>query len=202
MFFYGERKSVEEVFQEVVRDQGYYQTSGGGITCSGGECMQQSRFVGALFRKCREQGIHTALDTCGEFPAEALDGVIEYTDLVLFDLKHMDAGKHREYTGFGNGRILENLERIVRYKTPVRIRVPVIPGYNDSSENLKATAEYVKGLGPEIWVDLLPYHRFGVGKYQMLDRPYLLEGVRSPSDEQKEAYGKIFMDAGVHCKIH
>ena len=202
MFFYGERKSVEEIFREVVKDQGYYKLSGGGITCSGGECMLQPQAVGTLFMKCKERGIHTTLDTCGEFPAEALHGVLEYTDLVLFDLKHMNPEKHREYTAFGNEQILQNLERIVRYGTQIWIRIPVVPGYNDSMENLTATADYIRKLDSGLHVDLLPYHRFGEGKYQMLDIPYKLRGIASPSDGQKEYYKKIFTDAGLDCTIH
>ena len=202
MFFYGEEKTMESVFEEVVRDKGFYETSGGGVTCSGGECMIQADFVSELFRKCKEEGIHTTLDTCGYFPPENIEKVLPYTDLVLYDVKLMDNEKHKEYTGASNELILDNLKRIHEYPVKIFIRIPVIPGYNDSEEDLAATAEFVKELDPSLHVDLLPYHRFGLGKYKMLDMPYLPEGVSSPTEEQKEGYKRIFINSGLDCTMH
>ena len=202
MFFYGEEKTIDKVFEEVMKDKGFYETSGGGVTCSGGEAMLQPEFVAELFRRCKEEEIHTTLDTCGQFPSENIEKVLPYTDLVLYDIKHMDTEKHREYTGFGNELILENLKKIHEYPVKIFIRIPVIPGYNDSEENLAATAEFVKELDPSLHVDLLPYHRFGLGKYKMLDMPYLLEGVSSPDAEQKESYKRIFINFGLDCTMH
>ncbi|MBO4862131.1 MAG: glycyl-radical enzyme activating protein [Firmicutes bacterium] len=202
MFFYGEEKTVDQVFEEVMRDKGFYESSGGGVTCSGGECMMQADFVGELFRRCKERGIHTTLDTCGHFPSEGLEKVLPHTDLVLYDIKHMDSGKHREFTGVGNELILQNLKLILDASIKVFIRVPVIPSYNDSVESLMAIAGFIKELDPSLHVDLLPYHRFGLAKYKMLDMPYLPEDVSSPTEEQKESYKRIFINLGLDCVMH
>ena len=202
MFFYGERKSVDAVWDEVLRDKGYYETSGGGVTCSGGECMLQPDFVGALFRRCREAGIHTALDTCGQFPPASIEKVLPYTDLVLYDIKEMDSEKHALFTGAGNEQILENLKRIRAYPATVRIRIPVIPGWNDDATDLRATAEFVRALDPGLHVDLLPYHRFGRAKYEMLDLPYPPGDLEPPTPERKASYRRIFTDAGLDCTMH
>lgn len=202
MFFYGESKSLDAVFEELMKDKGYYETSGGGVTCSGGECMLQPDFVGELFRRCKEAGIHTALDTCGQFPTANIAKVLPYTDLVLFDLKILDGEKHKQFTGFDNALILENLRCICRYPVKIRIRIPVIPGYNDAEEDLMETAQFIQELDPTMPVDLLPYHKFGLGKYKMLDIPYPLADVSSPTKEQKAHYQQIFVSAGLDCTMH
>ena len=202
MFFYGEEKRLDAVWEEVLRDRGYYETSGGGVTCSGGECMLQADFVTELFRRCRAESIHTALDTCGQFPPEAVDKALPFTDLVLYDIKTLDSAAHRRFTGAGNELILENLKRILAYPATVYIRIPVIPGYNDAAEDLGATAAFVRELDPTLHVDLLPYHRFGLAKYQMLDLPYPPGDLAAPTAEQKAAWRKIFTDAGLDCAVH
>lgn len=201
MFFYGETKSVDEVFKEIMKDAGYYRESGGGITCSGGECMLQADFVAALFEKCREEGIHTAVDTCGEFPTENIKLISGLTDLVLYDLKHMDNERHMEYTGAGNKRILANLNQFVDNGFNVTIRIPVIPGYNDSRENLTAAAEHIAALDKNLPVNLLPYHRFGMAKYRMLNMDYKLENVEKPSSGLMKEYAEIFTDRGLECTV-
>jgi len=202
MFFYGEERTLDSVFSEIMRDKGYYETSGGGITCSGGEAMLQADFVGELFRRCKAEGIHTALDTCGQFPSSNIEKVLPFTDLVLYDIKHMDSKKHLEYTGFGNELILENLRLIHKYPAKIFIRIPVIPGYNDSEDALTAAADHIKDLDPALHVDLLPYHKFGLGKYKMLGMPYELNGVSSPTAVQKESYKRIFISKGLDCTMH
>ena len=202
MFFYGEEKTLDDVFAEIMKDVGFYRDCAGGVTCSGGECMMQAEFVSELFRRCKEEKIHTVLDTCGQFPTEKLPLVLSCTDLVLFDLKHMDTERHREYTGVGNEQILKNLEAFVRHGTQVFIRIPVIPGYNDSEKNLTETADYIRALDPTLHVDLLPYHRFGENKYRMLDMPYALTGISAPSETQMEKYKSIFTARGLDCAIH
>lgn len=202
MFFYGERRDIDSVWQEVLRDCGYYTGSGGGVTCSGGECMLQPDFVGELFRRCREAGIHTALDTCGHFPSENLGSVLPFTDLVLYDLKAAGSEKHRRLTGVGNELILENLRLILKTNTSVYIRIPLIPGYNDSPDDLKTTARLIKSLDNSLHIDLLPYHRFGTAKYEMLGLPYAAADVLPPSAEQKAAYTQIFRSFGLDCTMH
>lgn len=201
MFFYGEEKSVEEVFEEVSRDAGYYEQSGGGVTVSGGECMTQPEFVAALFQRCREAGFHTALDTCGYFPEEVFPPVLAFTDLILFDLKLMDPEAHRRYTGVDNDLILRNLRTAARSDAKVFIRIPVIPGVNDSLENLTASARFVTSIGSP-HVDLLPYHNYGEGKYIILDKPYTMSGTVKPSREHMEWCRDIFTSRGIDCTAH
>ncbi len=202
MFFYGRDISVEEAFAEVRKDKSYYEHSGGGVTTGGGECMMQPEFVAELFKLCRAEGIHTALDTCGYFPEESLPLVWDYTDLVLFDLKLMNKAKHMEYIGTDNELIHRNLEAMINKGMTVFIRVPVIPGVNDSEEELEAIAKYVAELDKNLHVDILPYHRFGERKYEMLGMEYKLKGTVSPDDEKKASYGAIFEKYGIDHRIH
>lgn len=201
MFFYGEEKTVDQVFEEVARDAGYYAQSGGGVTVSGGECMTQPEFVAALFQRCKASGFHTALDTCGYFPEKSLSSVLALTDLVLFDIKLMDREAHHKYMGVSNDLIFKNLRTIIQSRAEVFIRIPVIPGVNDAPENLTATAEFVASLGSP-HVDLLPYHNYGEGKYLILDQPYPMSGTARPSREHMERCRAFFTDRGIDCTIH
>jgi pyruvate formate lyase activating enzyme len=166
----GKRMSVEEVLREVLRDVTFYRRSGGGVTLSGGEPLAQPRFSREVLRRCKEEGLHTALDTCGCAPWPRLKEVLEYADLVLFDVKHLDAAKHREATGRDNRSILENAKRIAKFK-PLRVRVPLIPGFNDSAETVGDIVRFAEDElgGPP--VDLLPYNRLGEIKFDFLDKP-------------------------------
>ena len=202
MKFYGKDMTVEEVFSEILKDLGYYARSSGGVTCSGGEPLAQADFVAALFRRCRALGIHTAVETSGYGSASALDTLLEFTELVLFDLKLLDREKHRAYTGVCNDIILENARRVAEKGVPMRIRVPVIPGVNDTDENLLETARFVSALDTRPPpVDLLPYHDFGTAKYGMLGLPYALRDTKRPVDGQMRRCQEIFLRFGLVCTI-
>jgi pyruvate formate lyase activating enzyme len=167
----GQVLTSEEVMRQVLRDIRFYENSGGGVTLSGGEPAAQRNFALSILQKCKEAGIHTALDMCGHAPWSALKELLTYTDFVLYDIKHLDPGKHRRATGRDNRLILRNARRIFQSR-PMRIRVPVIPGFNDSPEAVKAIARFVKAeLGP-VAIDLLPYNKMGEGKYKLLGRDY------------------------------
>lgn len=202
MFFYGGEKTVDEVFDEVSRDAGYYEKSGGGVSVSGGECMTQPEFVSQLLRRCKQAGFHTVLDTCGYFTEQALRMVWDYVDLVLFDIKLIDPLKHKKYTGVENTQIKENLKRMLDREMSVVIRVPVIPGVNDSEEDLGATGRFVASLDSSLHIDLLPYHRFGERKYEMLGMEYALKDISAPDDAAKESYLKIMECYGLDCTVH
>jgi pyruvate formate lyase activating enzyme len=166
----GKRMTVEEVMREVIKDLKFYKKSGGGATLSGGEPLAQPHFAGELFRRCKGEGLHTTLDTCGYAPWSTIKGLLEYADLVLFDIKHLDAAKHAEATGRDNRLILENAKKIAKLK-PMRVRVPMIPGFNDSIETIREIADFAeKELGCPV-IDLLPYNRLGEIKYEFLDKP-------------------------------
>ena len=165
----GKRVTVDEVLQEVVKDVRFYKRSGGGVTLSGGEPLAQPRFAKQLFERCKREGLHTTLDTCGCAPWPSIRELLEYVDLVLFDIKHLDAAKHAEATGRDNRLILENAKRIAKRK-PMRVRVPLIPGFNDSAAEVDAIVSFA---GNELGcrdIDLLPYNRLGEIKYDFLDK--------------------------------
>jgi pyruvate formate lyase activating enzyme len=196
---YGEKKLVEEVYREVIRDKPFYQNSDGGVTASGGEPLLQAEFVAELFKLCRENGIHTCLDTCGYVVTDSWEKVLPYTNLVLYDLKLMDPSAHLKWTGKSNEKILRGIRLVAELKIPVIIRIPVIPGVNDSGENMKAIARFCAGTGINE-VNLLPYHRFGAGKYAMLDRRYRLGNLRRPEDDKLKELAGIFQTAGINCE--
>ena len=154
---YGQEMTVEEVFSEIKKDIGYFSKSGGGVTLSGGEPLLQADFTADLLKRCRALGIHTAIETCGYYDAPMVSRLPELVDLVLFDLKMMDRQQHKELTGVYNDVILQNARLIARVGIPMFIRVPVIPGINDTEKNLNDTARFVADLGSSLHVDLLPY---------------------------------------------
>ena len=180
----------------------FYEASGGGVTVSGGEPLLQSEFVGDLLEKCRQAGIHTCIETSGCAPESALKEVLPYTDYILYDLKHMNSEKHRRYTGQPNDLILSNAKTTVASGVEVLFRMPLVPGINDDPQNIKETAEFLHGLGDNaLRIELMPYHRLGKGKYESLDRQYLLPEVLSPDPEHLESIKKEFDGSGIICTI-
>ncbi len=194
----GRTWGVEEVLQEVVKDRLFYENSGGGVTLSGGEPMSQPDFTSALLKMCKEKGIHTVLDTSGYVQMDLLDRVLEYVDMILFDLKQMDPHKHKEYTGVSNELILANARKLASQKIPMVIRIPLIPGYNDTDKNSESCARFVKGLGINT-IELLPFHRLCVSKYTKLQKEWKLDEVVSPSQERLEKIQGIFTVQGLNC---
>lgn len=186
----GKYMTVNEVLEVVKSDMLFYRNSGGGVTASGGEPTSQPEFVLELFKKCHECGIDTALDTCGYVSWEVLENILEYTDLVLFDIKHMEPGRHRELTAVNNKLILENIAKIARRGTPVIVRVPLIPMHNDSMENIRTLGKFVSELGLTR-VDLVPYHQLGQSKYKRMGKKYSLEGVKPPSESDVQAIQEL-----------
>ena len=191
--------TVEEVFEIASKDTLFYRNSGGGVTCSGGEPTHQPEFLKAFFSRCQEAGLHTALDTCGLVEWETLEDILEYVDLVLFDLKHMDSEAHRNITGVGNEIILGNLEKASKVK-PVVVRIPLIPGYTDSKTNIEASGEFISRIGIS-QVDVVPYHQLGVGKYERLGKKYALRDLDPISDERTEECIKILERYGLQVEI-
>jgi pyruvate formate lyase activating enzyme len=161
--------TVEEVMRDVVKDLKFYENSGGGVTLSGGEPLAQPDFARLIFKECKQAELHTTLDTCGYAPWPDIEKLLEVVDLVFFDIKHLDAAKHQEAAGQDNLLILENARKISKLK-PMRIRVPLIPGFNDSSGAVGGIAAFAKSeLGCRN-IDLLPYNRMGEVKYDFLDK--------------------------------
>lgn len=190
----GRRMTAAEVFEDVNKDAIFYQSSGGGVTLSGGDPIAQPDFSIGIFKLCRGASIHTAIETCGFAKWDVLKSILEYTDLVLFDIKHMDPEKHKEYTGVSNEIILENAKNVVKEMgLPMLMRLPIMPGYNDSAENMEMTARFIADDLENIEkVHLLPYHRLGETKYERMEASDTSIPISPPSDEHMEDLKKIF----------
>ncbi len=180
----GREYTVDEVFAEVIKDKAYYDNSGGGVTFSGGECILQTDFLLDILKKCKDNGIHTAVDTAGNLPFERFEKILPYTDLFLYDIKLFNSLLHKEYTGSDNALILDNLKKLFDSKAKIIVRIPVITGVNDNKEEIKKIKEFVMSCGKPEKIELLPYHRMGENKYGALGR----ECVRfsAPSNEIME----------------
>lgn len=198
---YGEPMSVEAVLEAIRRDKMFYDSSGGGVTVSGGEPLLYDEFIYRLFELCRVEAIDTCMETCGFADSAALLRLIPVTDHFLFDLKHMDPEAHREYTGRSNEQILKNAEIVARLGRDVVFRQPLIPGINDSESSIDATARFLKGLGKEMRLQIMPFHRMGAAKYKALDLPYAMEKAAPADDARVEAVVEAYMRRGIACSI-
>jgi len=197
----GKNITLEEAIEECSKDELFYRNSGGGVTLSGGEPLDQPEFALNLLKECKERSLSTALDTCGYASWEVLDRVLEYTDLVLFDIKHLDAEIHRKGTGLGNQLILENLRRIVDAgRTRVWLRVPIIPNYNDSEQYIERLARAITKM-PAEKISLLAYHEWGKPKYEFLGRDYPLDGSVPPSEDRLRTLQDIMQSKGLQVTI-
>ena len=198
----GQEYTVSELLKKALEDKLFFDGSGGGITVSGGEALSQADFVSEFFRQCQEAGVHTTLDTAGFAPWEKLEKAARYANLVLYDVKHMDSMTHKRLTGVPNEMILENLKRLSHMDVDIFIRVPVIPGMNDSDENIDRTAEFVqKELAGKYKTYLLPYHRMGEAKLENLEEKEGFLHLEPPSDEHMEHLKHFFDQRGLACQI-
>jgi pyruvate formate lyase activating enzyme len=178
----GKFMKVDEVLKVVSKDLKFYEVSGGGITLSGGEATFQPDFASALLRKSKELKIHTALETCGYVSWKVLDQLLPYVDLVLYDIKHWDSEIHKRGTGVSNQIIFENAKRVAEIK-PMKARVPLIPGFNDSEHDIRSIASFIASLPNQIEMDLLAYNPLGEGKYERLGK-----GEKEHKEVQTETY--------------
>ena len=169
---YGKETTVEELLPVLLEDREFFENSGGGVTLSGGECLVQADFCRELLRSLKKEGIHTAVDTCGFVSREALDKVIPYTDVFLYDLKAFDEDVHIRCTGFSNSIILENLKYLDSLGKAAEIRIPFVPGWND--DQAEKLAAFLSTLTNITGVRVLPYHNYVGSKYQALDLPNTL----------------------------
>ena len=197
----GRDVTVAEVLQTVKQDLPYYRRSGGGMTLSGGEMLCQSDFAYALLRCAKEAAINTAVETTGFASYETIEKLLPYIDTVLMDIKHTDSAKHKAFTTQPNEKILENAVKIARNAKKLIIRVPVIPTFNDTPEEIGAIAKFAASLEGVNEINLLPYHRFGKDKYDGLGREYLMGDLPSPTDEKMQQLKKVAESYGLHCKI-
>lgn len=198
----GEVKTVRQVLDKVLEDRLFIESSGGGMTLSGGECLAHPDFSEALLYAAREAGLHTAVESCCFASRAVVDRVFKHVDLALLDIKHMDPVKHTEYTGVSNEQILDNIRHIYHdLGIKVVIRIPTVPGYNDSDENIAATARFVqKKLGNDVAVHLLPYHRLGESKNESLGNKANFS-IEVPSDAHMQHLKTIVESFGLECQI-
>ncbi|NVM04080.1 MAG: glycyl-radical enzyme activating protein [Candidatus Helarchaeota archaeon] len=197
----GKKMTVEEVIKEVEKDRPFYEKSGGGITVSGGEPLMQPKFLKELLKECKNRGINTAIETCGYVNWTTFNEVLEYIDLILFDLKHSDSNNHEELTGKNNNIIIENIKKISDLKKPMIIRFPLIPGCNDSIENIKRIGEFVKILDGVNEINIIPFHRLGESKYEKLDMKWTMHDVKPPEKDRLDEIKKILESYGLKVKI-
>jgi len=182
----GEYMTVAEVIDTVGRDVSYYRRTNGGMTLSGGEPLVQWQFALKLLQEAKRRGLHTALDTTGYTDWEILDELLNFTDLVLYDVKHPNSARHQEATGVPNKRILDNLRKTVaKPGLKVWVRHAVIPQFSDSEEDLEDLCKLILALKPSVEkISLLPYHKFGELKYAAMGKVYPWKGIPTISDEQ------------------
>jgi pyruvate formate lyase activating enzyme len=200
--FIGRQWTAEALYAEVAKDSAFYETSGGGVTVSGGEPVMQAEFVEAFLRLCHQRGIRTALDTCGHADWVIYERLLPFVDLVLYDLKLMDRERHRLATGVYPDRILENARRIAQKGIPMWVRTPVVPGYTDGEDNIAGLATYIRDelSTVERW-DLLAYTNLGQPKYRRLSRPYPLEDAELPTRAKMERLHTVAIGGGVGAAV-
>ena len=196
----GKTMTVQQLIRELKKDATTYRRSGGGITLSGGEPLVQYEFAAELLRACKAQGWDTAIETTGAGITEAVEKVIPYVDTVLLDIKHLDTEKHKKFTGIGNEQILKNAARISQISSTV-VRVPVIPGFNYSEEEIRAITEFAKTLRGMRTIHLRPYHTFGENKYDLLGRDYALADIKPLKPEELEHLKTMVEREGFQCII-
>ncbi len=197
----GRDVTVDELMAEILADMPYYRRSGGGVTLSGGEMLCQAEFAKELLIACREAGLNTAVETTSLAAFPLISELLPYIDHYLMDIKHVDPKKHKEFTGADNTLILENARRIASTGANLVIRTPVIPGFNDTADEIRAISRFAASLPGVKEHHLLPYHRLGQDKYSGLGRDYSLDGIEPPSKEKMRYLLSAAEESGLKCQI-
>ncbi len=192
--FYGRDMSVDELLPKLLEDKEFYDSSNGGVTLSGGECLMHANFCAELLKKLKENGVHTAIDTCGLVTKETLDKVIPYTDIFLYDIKAIDESIHEKCTGVSNKQILENIKYLDDKGCKIEVRIPFVPEYNDGE--IGGIAKLLSTLKNLTKVRVLPYHNYAGSKYASLDMKNNLPTIL-PTDEQMENARNIIRKYGI-----
>jgi pyruvate formate lyase activating enzyme len=199
----GKYYSVTDVMELVEKERVFINQSKGGVTFSGGEPMLQSEFLLETLEACKKNGIHTAVDTSGYSSARNFESIIPFTDLFLFDIKHIDNARHIELTGVSNAVILENYRFLLDSGKDVMVRIPVIPDYNDDQDHLERLRRFLSETKTESLkrINLLPYHKTGSSKYKRFNMPYMMGSVIPPSRERMTELKEFFLEVGIKVKI-
>lgn len=196
----GREYPIHELVGELKREAIFHRRQGGGVTLSGGEPLAQPQGTQALLAACKAANLHTAIETCCHVPASAVESCLPYLDYCFCDIKHIDSARHQALTRVGNERILDNILRILHSGKELVLRYPLIPGQNDDPQALEGLGAWLAVHCPGVPLELMAYHRYGLAKYDMLWRPYTLEGVLAPEDDQVERALTLLRAHGVPCR--
>ncbi len=196
----GETKTVDDVVETVLRDRAFYETSGGGVTLSGGDPLLQLEFTEAVLARCHDAGIHTAIETAANMPWERIERVLPVTDLVMMDVKLMNSERHRTFVGVPNERILENAKRLGETGKPLIVRTPIVPGVNDDEATIAEIAGFVAGLPNLASYELLRFHAMATSKYDSLDMAYDAATLTPPTKERMEELTEVARAFGIEAK--
>jgi pyruvate formate lyase activating enzyme len=208
----GRMMTVEQVVEEVLADRAFYESSGGGVTLSGGEPALSGDFARRLLEECKREGLHTALETCGEYPWHFLELLLPVTDLIIMDIKLMSGERHREATGRTNDRILSNARLLAQTGKPMIMRTPIVPGVNDSEEDVRQVASFVRELCElrktngtadihPIVYELLAFHRLASDKYTSLGLEYEASAIQPPTRERMSVLANVAKGCGINARI-
>lgn len=200
----GETKTISELLKIVEQDRVFYDMSGGGVTLGGGEVLAQPEAASNLLMVCKKEGINTAIETSGYAKLETVLKVAEFTDLFLFDLKHIDSDRHYELTGVRNERILDNLKELISRRYNVMVRMPLLKGINDSEKDIEGVIQFLlpfRDYKNFKGIDLLPYHKFGVNKYNQLGKDYLITVDPSLNNEELKRIASWFEKYHFHVNV-
>lgn len=196
----GEYRNLDYIMKEVMKDKEFYEESHGGVTLSGGEVLMQHEFAEALLKQLKAHGIHTACETTGYTSPEIFQAFIDNVDMLLFDMKHYDSEKHYVATKVHNERIIDNLRTAISRGKEVIVRIPVIPGFNNSLNDAQEFCRLLKDIGAAK-INLLPFHQFGQKKYSWLNKEYKFADAAQLHEEDLQEYKDIFLQNGFDCTI-
>lgn len=199
----GKYYSIDTILEILDKEKVFINQSKGGVTFSGGEPMLQFEFLLEVLKACKENGYHTVVDTSGYSSSENYKSIIPFTDLFLFDIKHLDEAKHIESTGVSNNGILENYRLLLESGKDIRVRIPVIPGFNDDPDHLGRLRHFLKATKNDSLkkINLLPFHKIGSSKYKKYNIPYKMGNVEPPDKEKMQKMKEFFMETGIKVKI-
>jgi pyruvate formate lyase activating enzyme len=199
----GKYYTVKDILDILEKERIFINQSKGGVTFSGGEPMLQNDFLLDVLKACKENGYHTAVDTSGYSSAENYRSIIPYTDLFLFDIKHLDEAEHLESTGVTNSGILDNYRYLISSEKEVMIRIPVIPGFNDDQDHLERLKQFITDTKTNSVkkISLLPFHKIGASKYKRFNLPYRMTGSEPPDREKMNRIKELFEETGIKVKI-
>jgi pyruvate formate lyase activating enzyme len=199
----GKKVTSEYVISEILKEKIFMEQSNGGVTLSGGEPLLQPYFARDILKKCKEENIHTIIDTAGNFPIENFHKIMPFTDLFLYDIKFFNSTKHKKYTGANNDLILENFKLLIKNNKNVIVRIPLIPGINLNTKELKQICDFLIIYKASNFneINILPYHNIGKSKYTRFNKKYQLQDIEEPDENEIELAKQIFINGGFYVNI-